>query len=169
MIEVAGHASGLDFQMTWSDIRLDPKLDESLFRLEAPAGYDVKKASAKLIMTPEEAIVRLLRRYAVRSAGSFPSRIDDFNAYKQAFSPMKGEKVVQAEAVEAATMGGTIGAFVQAMKDKYGYKPAGVKLGDAKAIVFWYKPPGAKSYRVVYGDLRIGDVAADKLPEKPSF
>ena len=37
------------------------------------------------------------------------------------------------------------------------------------SIIFWYKPRGQTTYRVVYGDLHFGDVAADKLPEKPKF
>ena len=27
-------------------------------------------------------------------------------------------------------------------KDQYSYKPEGVKLDDARAILFWYKPEG---------------------------
>jgi outer membrane lipoprotein-sorting protein len=168
-IEAAGRASGLEFHITYSDIRLDPKLDESLFRLEPPAGYTVRKSDAKLIMTPDEAIVKLLRRYAEHSGGSFPSRIDDFNTYKQAFSPMKGEKVVEAAAFESATISATVAAFTLAMKDRFGYKADGIKLGDAESIIFWYKLQGQATYRVIYGDLHTGDVAADKLPEKPKF
>ena len=42
-----------------------------------------------------------------------------------------------------------------------------MKLGDADRIIFWYRPEGSEKYRVVYGDLHVGDVAADQLPEKP--
>jgi len=53
------------------------------------------------------------------------------------------------------------------LKGGFGYKSAGVKLGDAEKILFWYRPEGAANYRVIYGDLHVADVAADRLPEKP--
>jgi outer membrane lipoprotein-sorting protein len=169
LVEVTGRALGLEFRIAFADIRLDPKFDESLFSLDPPAGYAVRKAGAKLFMTPEEAVVRMLRSYAENTGGSFPSRIDDFNAFKQAFSKTKAKKVFEAEVLENAAAAGIIGAFTQAMNDRYGYKANGVKLGDATSIIFWYKPAGQTTYRVVYGDLHMGDVAADKLPEKPKF
>jgi len=169
LVEVTGRASGLEFHISFADIRLDPKLDDSLFSLDPPAGYAVRKAGAKLFMTPEEAVVRMLRAHAENTGGSFPSRIDDFNAYKQAFSNTKAKKVLEAEVFENASAAGIIAAFTQAMKDRYGYKADGVKLGDANSIIFWYKPAEQTTYRVVYGDLHMGDVAADKLPEKPKF
>ena len=48
-----------------------------------------------------------------------------------------------------------------------GLGPAGVKLGDADKILFWYRPEGAANYRVIYGDLHVSDVTEDRLPEKP--
>jgi hypothetical protein len=55
----------------------------------------------------------------------------------------------------------------QSLKDGFGYRPDGVKLGDADKILFWYRPDGATSYRALYGDLHGAAVSADKLPEKP--
>ena len=43
----------------------------------------------------------------------------------------------------------------------------GLDLGDAKAVVFWYKPKNSKTCRVIYGDLRIEDVPEEDLPETP--
>jgi hypothetical protein len=39
-----------------------------------------------------------------------------------------------------------------------------VKLGDKDHIVCWYKLKGAKSYRVIYGDLTIKDLPPEYLP-----
>ena len=44
------------------------------------------------------------------------------------------------------------------------YLGKGVKLGDKNAIVCWYKLKGAITYRVVYGDLSVKDVAPEDLP-----
>jgi hypothetical protein len=53
--------------------------------------------------------------------------------------------------------------LLESRKD-YGYKPEGVKLGDADKILFWYKPKGKATYRALFGDLHAADVAADQLP-----
>ena len=42
-----------------------------------------------------------------------------------------------------------------------------VEFGDADTPVCWWKPPGSKTYRVIYGDLSIRDVEPNDLPEIP--
>ena len=54
-----------------------------------------------------------------------------------------------------------------AVENNFRYLGKGVKLGDKEAIVCWYKLKDAKdpnTYRVVYGDLSVKDVAAKDLP-----
>ena len=48
---------------------------------------------------------------------------------------------------------------------KWYYRGKGVKLGEADKAIFWYRPKGSKTYRVIYGDLRVEDVAPENLPE----
>ena len=45
------------------------------------------------------------------------------------------------------------------------YAGAGVKLGDADKAIFWYRQKDAKTYRVIYGDLSVKDVAPEDLPK----
>lgn len=47
------------------------------------------------------------------------------------------------------------------------YVGEGVKLGDAKKAVYWWKLPDSKTYRVIYGDLSIRDVEPGDLPKVP--
>ena len=42
----------------------------------------------------------------------------------------------------------------------------GVKLGTPDRAILWYKPTGARNYRVIYADLRVKEVSADKLPKE---
>ena len=58
------------------------------------------------------------------------------------------------------------GHFIEdcTVKGSFRYLGNGVKLGDKDRIVCWYKLKGAATYRVVYGDLSIKDVAPDDLP-----
>jgi hypothetical protein len=118
-------------------------------------------------MTFEKAAARLLRTYAEAQSGAFPRRIDEFNAYKEAFSKKPAKSALDPEGFETAAAAATVAALTQKMRDQYGYNVDGVKLGAADKIIFWYKPEGQTKYRVIYGDLRLGEVSADQLPEKP--
>lgn len=48
-------------------------------------------------------------------------------------------------------------------QSKWKYNGKGAKLGDADTAIFWYKPKGSDTYRVIYGDLTIEDVAPEDL------
>jgi hypothetical protein len=53
------------------------------------------------------------------------------------------------------------------VEDSFRYLGKGVKLGEKDRIVCWYKLKDAKdanTYRVVYGDLSVKDVAVKDLP-----
>ena len=46
------------------------------------------------------------------------------------------------------------------------YAGKGVKLGEKDTPVFWYRPAGSKTHKVIYGDLSIKDVAEEDLPRQ---
>jgi outer membrane lipoprotein-sorting protein len=169
LIESTGHIGTTAFRSTMADIQLDVDVDNALFSLDPPAGYTLRKAGAQLIMNPEDAVVRVLRAYAEGAGGTFPDRLDNLPAFKKAFSARKAESKsgLYAEAMELATAMARVAVFPYELKDRYGYKADGAKLGDAAKILFWYKPEAQTRYRAVYGDLHVGDVDADQLPEKP--
>jgi outer membrane lipoprotein-sorting protein len=182
LIEFSGRAGNLDYSGTFSDIRLDVELDDALFRLEPPEGYALRKVNARMNMTFEEAVARWLRNYARASGGRFPARLDDFDDYvkvvsaatkkamaREAKAKAKGKAkenpiVLDPAIVEDGLAGAFLAGFCEKKKGQYGYKPDGVKLGDARTIVFWYKPDGQDKYKAVYGDLHIGDVTPAELP-----
>jgi Predicted periplasmic protein (DUF2092) len=176
LIEFTGTVGNLEFRGTYSDIQLDPPLDDALFRLDPPAGYAVRRVNTRLQMTFEEAVARHLRTYADVSGGRFPARLDDFAEMQKAAVQKKAQAketkakeakgILNPEAFEAALAGAHLAAFCQKFKDQYGYKADGVKLGDAKTIIFWYKPEGQEKYKAVYGDLHTGEVTAEELPRK---
>jgi hypothetical protein len=151
-----------------SDIQLDPAVDDNLFRFDPPAGYTLRKAGARLIMSPEEAVVRVLRAYVAGAAGTFPDRLDNLPAFQKAFSVKKASKSLDPEGFELAAAMARVAVFPYELKDHYGYKSDGVKLGDAAKILFWYRPAGSSRYRVVFGDLQTGDVDGEQLPVKPT-
>jgi len=177
LVEFTARTGNVDLRGTFADIQLDPQLDDALFRLDPPSGYTLRKVNAKLTMTPEAAVARFLRTYADAAGGRFPTRLDDFDDFRKVVSASTSKNAKAKEAKDAksildpqvfeiAAAAAQLAAFCQQMKDHYGYKADGVKLGDAKTIIFWYQPEGQAKYKAVYGDLHIGDVAAEELPRK---
>ncbi|HEV3260032.1 MAG TPA: hypothetical protein VG013_24400 [Gemmataceae bacterium] len=165
LIEFTVRFADQDNHIAFSDFEFDPVLDEALFRLEPPKGYVLRKAEMETL-SPEDAVVRLLRMYAETSGGTFPPRLDDWAAYDKVLPRKRSKRVadLDLELIQAVVR---VAMFVQERKRDYGYEAKGVKLGDAGKIIFWYRPKGADSYRVVYGDLRVESVTADRLPAKP--
>jgi hypothetical protein len=45
------------------------------------------------------------------------------------------------------------------------YAGENVKYGDAEASIFWHRPEGSETYRVIYGHLSVKDVAPEDLPQ----
>ncbi len=147
-----------------SDFEIDPVLEEDLFRLEAPAGYTLRKMTTELL-NPAQDVARVLAAYAETHGGTFPPQLDDLGVYEPLFSRMNAGGLPDLEAIKLIQSLARIVKFIRDKKSEFGYKPHGVQRGDADKIIFWYRTRETDSYRVVYGDLRIGTV--DHLPEEP--
>jgi outer membrane lipoprotein-sorting protein len=165
LIEGTVRVGDQEGHITFSDFEFNPVLDEALFRLEPPAGYVLRRVELE-VLSPEDAVSHLLRVYAASSGGTFPARLDDWDAYGKAFGEKKN-KPLDADFVRVVQALVRVMKFVNDPKGDYGYETKGVRFGDADKIIFWYRPQGSATCRVVYGDLRVGDVSADRLPEMP--
>jgi outer membrane lipoprotein-sorting protein len=168
LIESAGSIGSSSVKTTFSDIKLAAPLDDAIFSFEIPRGYTIRNA-VEPVMSPEEAVVNVLRMFADNTGGNFPTRLDDLPVINKAIgtklATKKTEKAFDERENYRLSMAiGRILSFPTEFKDHYGYKAEGVKLGDAGKIVFWYRPDGETKYRVVYGDLHVGDVTAELLP-----
>ena len=111
-------------------------------------------------------LVEGLRQLATYNDGQFPNEMKldkQIVQNLQQAKPSKDQAQQFAEAYKRMIM-----SMIGVKKEDRAsyYAGAGVKLGDAETAVFWYKPKNSKTYRVIYGDLRIEDVAEDDLPEK---
>ena len=170
LIESAGSIGTMGIKSTFAEIRIGQPLDDAIVSFEIPRGYTLRKAPGPNF-SPEEAVVRVLRTFAHSPGGNFPSRLDDLAAINKAIATKHARKKSesafdQRENYELSMAIGRVLSFPTEFKDRYGYKADGVKLGDAGKIIFWYKPEGETKYRVVYGDLHVGEVTAEQLPEK---
>ena len=61
-------------------------------------------------------------------------------------------------------------AMMSTRAEEWKYVGKDVKLGDAESVVMWWRPKGAKTCRVVFGDLKIRNATPEemkKLPKAP--
>jgi outer membrane lipoprotein-sorting protein len=157
-----------------SDFVFDANLEESLFSLEPPAGYKVQKLTVDDAPAEEKDLIETLRRYAQMRGGALPDQLDVV-AFTKLFQedwakshPMKGGSPSEEERQEQLNgmlkfVRGLSFAFVQLPREADAhYAGKGVKVGAADTPVFWYRPGGAKRYRVIYADLSVRE--ADKAP-----
>jgi outer membrane lipoprotein-sorting protein len=165
-LRVELNAGGSDVEGAASvfDLQINPRLDESLFRLEPPDGYALT-TERRPATTDEEAVANVLRTYAEQAGGRFPPRLDDWVAYGKALPEDKFDGATNPKVVALIQDIAQVDALILACNGDHGYRPAGVKLGDAREIVFWFRRKGAARYRALYGDLHAADVSADQLPD----
>jgi len=161
------------------EIVFGPKLDDSLFSLEAPEGYALEVEPA--VKITEEEVIEFLGIVAEYFDKTFPDRMPGFdhgeeNDRLQKFKKMPKEERTAAqnrlvETIEKYMLmwlpgPGPTYTFMQAniVDGSWRYIGKGVKLGDKGRIVCWYRLKDSQTYRAVYGDLSVKDVAAEDLP-----
>jgi outer membrane lipoprotein-sorting protein len=154
------------------NFELDAPIDDSLISMDVPPGYTQKETQFKLSNATEQDFVESLRVWAkVLGDGTFPDAIGTENAMKE--MPMLGQKVGKLNLPEeqATQMGMSFGKgmlfhqIIDTRGDDWHYAGSGVKLGDNNKAIFWYRPKDSKTYRVIYGDLHVKDVAPENLPK----
>jgi len=159
------------------NIEFDVPLEESLVSMEVPAGFTMKDNAIRITEVPapdhsqsnatEEDLVESLRIWAeIILDGAFPDAIGTDYFIKQG-APL-GYKIASLRLPHSEIeqfLKGMI--FLQKFEfgGKWGYAGKGVKLGDADKIIFWYQPQGSNTYRAIYGDLRVAEVAEEDLPK----
>jgi len=165
-----------NIEVTISDFEFNVDMDESLFSVEPPAGYEV---GSYFIQTPtidgstttEKDLVETFREYSRLSGGSFPAKLDmeaisgivmmEFTSDRMQ-KPGAEQEVAE---TQAKLRPGLMFSVLLPKEADAHYAGKGVSLGAADKPIFWYRPKDAKAYRVIYGDLSIRDV--DTSPSVP--
>ncbi len=139
--------------------------------MEVPDGYKLVEIEGKEfdMGTPtEQDLVECLRFWAQDlNDGNFPETVGMMELTKMLpqVEAKLAETITSAE--EGTQKGMSLGKgmlFHMGLKDRH-YAGSGVKVGEADKAVFWYLPDGSDTYRVIYGDLSVKDVAAGDLPK----
>jgi outer membrane lipoprotein-sorting protein len=146
-----------------SEFEFDKELDESLFSLEPPDDYELHTYGEMKASDPSvEDVAELLRFWAKGNGNVFPNNLNAWE-FSKAAKEFDWASEVDPEALSDAISRAF--AFL-GMKFPWTYAGKGVKLGEAETPVFRFKPKRSRTYKVIYGDLHIEDVAKEDLPKE---
>ena len=157
-------------KLTQSDFEFNVPMDESLFSLEPPAGYQVTvKGRQPRDDTPETEndLIEFFRYYGRYSGGRFPDLLDWYWIEEVMSEARRRDAGLthkpQAERDKqhdegCQKLGRAMNFMIRLPKDSdWHYGGKGVSIGAADTPVFWYRPKDATKYRVIYADLSVGE------------
>jgi len=165
------NAPGMNVVMT--NFQFDVELDDSLFSLTPPDGYTRVEVQADVSGVTEQDLIEYLRAWSSWTKdGTFPPTFNPMEIQKVAMEMEQqgkfgdGQTSEQQRKRDAMTMYRGI-MFLTQLPAESNWRYAGedVKFGDANTAIFWYRPEGSETYRVIYGDLSVKDVAPENLPK----
>ncbi len=165
------NAPGMNVVLT--DFQFDVELDDSLFSLTPPDGYTRVEVQADVSGVTEQDLIEYLRAWSSWTKdGTFPPTFNPMEIQKVAMEMEQqgkfgdGQTTEQQRKRDAMTMYRGI-MFLTQLPAESNWRYAGedVKFGDADTAIFWYRPEGSETYRVIYGDLSVNDVAPENLPK----
>jgi outer membrane lipoprotein-sorting protein len=166
-----------NFKITMTDFEFNLDMEESLFSMEPPAGYEVMTIQVPPYdrsAAEEKDLIRTLRECSEANGGIFPPSFDltmIFRIVNLMLPPESGQKRASAKHREESMrtqwrlQRGLNFSLALAPEADAHYAGKGVRFGAVDKPVFWYRPKQSKTYRVVYGDLSIRQT--DAPPEVP--
>jgi len=152
------------------NFQFDVPIEDSLISMDAPEGHTQQETKFDLSGSTEQDFIEGLRVWTRVHDGGFPEALSTENNMKQV--PLLAEKIAQLNLSDDETtqmmmkyVRGML--FIQLLEyqDTGHYAGQGVKLGNAGKAIFWYQPEGSETWRVIYGDLSVKDVAPENLPK----
>ncbi len=164
-IEMEVTVAGVSATTIMTDFEFDVELDDSLFSTAIPDGYEVQDLAVDMSGPSIDDMVALFRCWTDASGGAFPDSLDPLSLAKEAEQsfpdPSKDKQLEITMVVTRAFM--IITAHPEAR-----YVGKGCSLGDAESPIFWYQPEPDGAYQMVYGDLRVEEIAEEDLPDAPA-
>jgi len=160
-------------EMVIKNFEFDIPVDDSLISMEVPAGYMSKDNALDLSNPTEQDFVTILEVWARDVLdGQFPDAIG-IQEFMKLIGPLQqklGQKGVSQQDGEKIGESYAKGMmflqkFLLMGQGQWHYAGEGVKFGDASTAVFWYKFKDAQTWRVIYGDMSVKDVAEENLPK----
>jgi len=156
---VSNMAAFPDAEVTMTDFEFDVELDDSLFSLVPPAGYTVTKDTIDLSKPSEEVFTTSLRQFTDLNEGVYPDAINIQEGMKiigklrSRTKTTDHEQEQEVNRVLKIVVRGFMFPLRLPAESDAAYAGRGVHRDDAKKPIFWYKPEGAETYRVILADL----------------
>lgn len=152
--------------VVWSDFIWNPEFEKSLFSLNPPEGYSVEEYMFDVSDKGENDLIAALAFWTEMSEGMFPAKINDLGDSNKV-KPMLIEKfdhngdpnieLKQAAQQMDIMLKGLRFAQKLKVEQNWYYSGKDVQLGNADRPICWWKLQDSDDYRVIYGDLSIGD------------
>lgn len=161
--------------LTMHEFKWNRGLDDSLFSMAVPEGHDLEVDTLDVSEDGEQNLIDALTLWAEISGGDFPDDINDLGTAEKAESLLvaayDGDGDPEEEFDRAVAAANTLCkgcVFAQEMKveGNWFYRGKGMRLGDAKDPVCWWKEQDSDLYRIMYGDLRVADIKGEDLPAR---
>lgn len=155
-----------DMQIAMTDFVFNPDLDESLFKIELPPGYEEIKMPEMDASQPTEKDLIDALRLVTEKIKTFPESLTLQDMAKQLGGQLgngepNNEQIKEFTAQFMKLSRGLV-FMQQNVNNDWHYEGKGAQLGDAKPIC-WWKPQGSQTYRVIYGNLSAADVSPDQF------
>jgi len=154
------------------NMQFDVEIDDALFSMEVPEGYTLQEErTLDLLGATEADFIEGLRLLAeVFGDGTFPDGVAVEDYLKRAPALVEQFKAMNLSDEEEAEYGRKLQNFLLFTRFFKGqgawtYRGQGVTLGEKETPIFWYRPQDSETYRLIYGDLHVEDVAPENLPE----
>ena len=172
-----GKMMGAEGTVTMHNFVFDVELDESLF--EIPDGYGTQTIPYDTSAPEEEDFIQALRLCSEATDGKFPSELN-YKAIISEFYMVKMEKMgidtkqspdmsdpkfQELMEIWTKVVRGISFALRLPPESDWNYAGKDAKFGDAGTPIFWYRPQGSDTYRVIDGDLSVKDIAQENLPK----
>lgn len=164
---------GLDATIL-SDIRFDEVLDDTLFDMTPPEDYAVVNMGTEEFTIPfeltEAHLTKALLVEATSRGGTFPTLFRGGRRDQEARAKFFAEEKIKTSPAPEDAGTALLGSeFIKRLPENSNWTYVGedVRLGDATRAVAWYKPAGQDTYRVIYGDLSVHEMALADLPPVP--
>lgn len=159
-------------QVAMTDFEINVDLNEKLFDRTPPAGYKVQEFEVDGSKPEEKDLIESLKACTELADGEFPASLDTAGitaiilkvATKSKVGENVSEKAFEGLMKQSIAMGRGIG-YATVLPDSADahYAGKGVKRGEKDRPIFWYRPEGKKTYRVINAELSVRD--ADKAPD----
>ncbi len=161
---------GMNTIMT--DFQFDIPLGDALFSLEPPAGYEQMTIRADASQVTEDdfiAYLRLWSRWTVD--GTFPPIVHGTEIAKITVQMAQEGKFVgpvapgyEGDQQQQIMFNGMLFASTLPA-GSFRYAGQNASFGNPATPIFWYQPEGSPTYRVIYADLHVAEVAPENLPQ----